>query len=58
MRTTKMIRLLQMFFDGNFLYTEDIIRVTGCSKEEAKDIAEAIKQLNSLSFDQIEALNK
>lgn len=57
MTNTRMIRLLQQFFDGNVLGPVTIKRMTGDSDEDCLEMYEAIKHLRSLPFEKIDEMD-
>jgi hypothetical protein len=50
MTDTEMLRLLQMFFDGNVLHVNDVIRSTGLPPSEAEKVLEAIRRLRDMKL--------
>lgn len=54
MTHTRLLRLLQLYFDGYRAEAHEVIYLTGLATEQAREVAEAIGQLQNMPFEQIE----
>lgn len=54
MTTTRMLRLLQLYFDGFNAEAHEVAYNTGLQEKDAREVAEAIGQLQNMTFEQIE----
>lgn len=54
MSHTRLIRLMQLYFDGYRAEAHEVIYHTGLSEADAREVAAAIGQIQSMPFEQIE----